>query len=76
MIAGALSVGIMSGLALIALNLGKFALHSHAVILNFYTNGTSDWAMDATTLLKSAFVLMLAIFCVGLALGFLVARKD
>lgn len=75
-IAGAVSVGVMSGLALAAVMASKFVLHSQAVILNFYTNGSADWTMDATLLLKSLFTLMFVTFSVGLALGLLVMRRD
>jgi hypothetical protein len=75
-IAGALSVGIMSGLALTAIMMSKFLLHSQFVVLNVYTNGSADWAIDATIFLKSLFALMLVIFIFGLALGVLVTRKN
>ncbi len=64
------------GLALTAVMANKFVLHSQAVILNFYTNGTADWTMDATMLLKSLYVLMFVTFTLGLALGLLVTRKN
>jgi hypothetical protein len=75
-VAGAISAGIMSGLALTAIMIGKFALHSQFVALNIYSNGSTDWAMDATAFLKSLFVLMFVIFAAGLALGALVTRRD
>jgi hypothetical protein len=74
-IIGAVSVGVMSGLALTAVMISNFALHSQFVILNVYSNGSSDWAMDATILLKSMFVLMFVAFTIGLALGLLAMRK-
>lgn len=74
-IVGAVSVGIMSGLALIAVVISNFALHSQFVILNIYTNGSSDWTMDATILLKSLFGLMFVAFTIGLALGLLAMKK-
>ncbi len=75
-IAGAVSVGVMSGLALTALMVSKFALHSQFVILNIYTNGSADWAMDATFFLKSLYVLMFVTFTMGLALGLLATHRD
>ncbi len=75
-IAGAVSAGVMSGLALTAVMVNKFVLHSQAVILNIYTNGSADWTMDATMLLKSFLVLMFVTFGAGLALGLLVTRRD
>jgi hypothetical protein len=74
-IIGAISVGIMSGLALTAVMVSNFALHSQFVILNIYSNGSSDWTMDATTLLKSLFGLMFVAFTLGLALGLLATSK-
>ncbi len=74
-IVGALSAGIMSGLALTAVVVTRFALHSHVVILNIYPNGNADWVMDATPFLKSLFVLMFVTFAIGLALGILVTRR-
>ena len=74
-IVGAVSVGIMSGLALTAVMISNFALHSQFVILNVYSNGSSDWTMNATILLKSLFGLMFVAFTIGLALGLLATRK-
>jgi hypothetical protein len=74
-IIGAVSVGVMSGLALTAVMISNFALHSQFVALNIYSNGSSDWAMDATIFLKSMFGLMFVAFTIGLALGLLVTRK-
>ncbi|MGA2791032.1 MAG: hypothetical protein ABSF00_09715 [Candidatus Bathyarchaeia archaeon] len=74
-IIGAVSVGIMSGLALTAVMISNFALHSQLVVLNIYSNGSSDWTMDATILLKSLFGLMFVAFTLGLALGLLATRK-
>jgi hypothetical protein len=45
------------------------------VVLNIYSNGSSDWTMDATILLKSLFGLMFVAFTLGLALGLLATRK-
>lgn len=74
-IAGAVSVGIMSGLAITAVMIGNFALHSQFVALNIYSNGSSDWTMDATIPLRSLFGLMFVAFTIGLALGVLGTRK-
>jgi hypothetical protein len=74
-IIGAVSVGIMSGLALTAVMISHFALHSQFVVLNIYSNGSSDWTMDATILLKSLFGLMFVAFTLGLALGLLATSK-
>jgi hypothetical protein len=75
-IVGALAVGIMSGLALTAITLSNFVLHSQFIMLNVYTNGTADWTVDATMLLKSFFALLFVTFCVGLSLGVLATRRN
>lgn len=75
-VSAAISVGIMSGLALIAATISKFALHSQFVIFSEYTNGSADWAIDATGFMKSLLVLMLLVFAGGLALGLLITKRD
>ncbi|MGP8069268.1 MAG: hypothetical protein ACLP5V_05215 [Candidatus Bathyarchaeia archaeon] len=75
-ISAAVSVGIMSGLALMAATISKFALHSQFVILNEYTNGSADWAIDATGFMKSILTVMLLVFAGGLALGLLLTKRD
>ncbi len=75
-IAGAVSLGVMAGLAFMAVVISKFVIHSQTVALNIYTNGRMDWGMDGTILLKSLYVLMFVTFTLGLALGLLVARRD
>jgi len=75
-IIGAVSVGVMSGLALTAVTISNFALHSQFVVLNIYSNGRSDWTMDATILLRLLFGLMFVAFTFGLALGLLTTRKE
>ncbi len=75
-ISTAISVGIMSGLALTASTISKFALHSQFVILNEYTNGSTDFAIDATGFMKSLLTLMLLVFAGGLALGLLITKRD
>jgi len=74
-IAGAVSVGVMSGLAITAVMISNFALHSQFEALNILSNGSSDWTMDATILLKSLFGLMFVAFTIGLAHGLLATRK-
>jgi len=75
-VAGAVSVGVMSGLSLTSISVREFALHSQTVALNIYTNGNADWAMDATIFLKSLYGLMFVAFTLGLALGLLIMKRD
>jgi hypothetical protein len=75
-VAGALAVGIMSGLLTTALAVNKFVLHAQSVVLNTYSNGTADWTMDATPFLKSLFVLLFVAFALGLTFGLMITQRN
>lgn len=75
LIAVAISVGVVSGLALTSIMISGFAFHSQVVALNVYDNGTKDWTVDATSLLRYMFDLMLMLFVAGIFLGLLITRR-
>jgi hypothetical protein len=68
-IAKGTAVGVASGLLIALGTIKNVSTHSGTMFLNFYPNGTVDFSIEVTSIVKSALALALVVFSVGLLLG-------